>query len=122
MAARSSAPSVGAQRGQMPILVKPSVVDSLFKIDRVSDCELPEGVSISMSQGGTWLYLPRGRSHRLSIRCSLFQIAVKSLFDIDLQKARQQPLSSHFLERLGIAFVVFLGQDDDAPKIKWHFH
>jgi hypothetical protein len=120
MAARSSAPSVGAQRGQMPILVKPSVVDS--QSTALAIANYPKAYPYLCLRGGTWLYLPRGRSHRLSIRCSLFQIAVKSLFDVDLQKARQQPLSSHFLEWLGIAFVVFLGQDDDAPKIKWHFH
>jgi hypothetical protein len=49
---------------------------------------------------------------------SLFQIAVESALDIDLQEARQQSLSRHFLKGLGVTLVVLLGQDDDAPKIE----
>ena len=42
--------------------------------------------------------------------------------DIDLQEARQQPLSRHFLKGLGVTLVVLLGQDDNAPKIERLFN
>src|SRR5262249_2725900 len=53
---------------------------------------------------------------------SLFQIAVESALDIDLQEARQQSVSCHFLKGLRITLVELLGQDDDAPKIKRLFN
>ena len=62
----------------------------------------------------------RGRLQRSGR--SLFQIAVESALDIDFQEARQQSLSCHFLEGLGVTLVVLLGQDDDALKIERLFN